>query len=735
MKIRLLFKSLALSVGLTLMNVPAAPADPLDAPRLVVKHGPVFAVFNPEGMISENMPFGLYKDDTRYLAALKIELNGRPTLLESNAAEGYGASFIYADESKCLLLRRELIIQDGLVERLTVVNYSPVEKDVDLALFYGFDFKDMFEVRGAARREKPGEMHLECDRGNDVVASYIGADKQKMQTNLHFSGFGPGSVNASECRLKFKLKPHQSRSFEYAATPGESATTGYDQSKAACVKDYQKFCSSMADIKTDNESVNKVFDQARRDLFVLRQGGDKDAIAAGLPWYAVPFGRDQIVTAMEMLVFAPDISRQVIDYLADKQGKKYDKYTEEAPGRIMHELRSGELARLKAIPFTPYYGTVDATPLWLVLISRYSERTEDLSAAREHWPQVEAALEYLKKNSDPFLSYGGGTLSNQAWKDSGDSVMYESGLPAKAPITIAEVQGYLYEAWTGSARLARELKKDGMKLDQTYIEDLERRAARLKQSFKEKFYWPEEEFVYLALDGQGQPCKVVASNPGHLLSSGILDRETAIKIAHRLERDDMFSGFGIRTLSSKARAYNPMSYHNGSVWPHDNALITQGMVHYYPGQAGKTASALLSVARAAGDNRLPELFCGFEKTTKETPVPYPVSCSPQAWCTAAPFSLLSSILGIEFNKDDDSWDQKSASEPESESKSKFESEGGQSSLSPQRLSLTLNHPQLPDAVNSVTISNLKVKEGTLTVQVTRGENDTIRGDIHLDQSK
>jgi glycogen debranching enzyme len=315
----------------------------------------------------------------------------------------------------------------------------------------------------------------------------------------------------------------------------------------------------------------------------------------------------------------------------------------------MHELRTGEMARTREIPFIPYYGTIDATPLWLVLVNRYVENTGDIELARKLWPNIEAALSYLEANTpSDFLFYGKQAvdgkepaLSNQAWKDSGDSVMHKDGKLAKPPIAICEVQGYLYDAWQSGANLAEKLGKNDE------ASNLRARAKKLKEHFKQSFWLADQNYVALAIDGTAQPCAVIASNPGHLLSSNIIDKTEALTIAERLLKNDMFSGWGIRTLSSEEKAYDPASYHNGSIWPHDNAIIVSGMKKLgLSKEAAKVITPLLEVAMHSKDKRLPELFCGYPRAKETSPKPYAVSCVPQLWCVGSVFSMVESLTGF-----------------------------------------------------------------------------------------
>jgi glycogen debranching enzyme len=431
-----------------------------------------------------------------------------------------------------------------------------------------------------------------------------------------------------------------------------------------------------------------MIDQAGRDIFLLRQPTPKGpCLSAGLPWYAVAFGRDQAVTGMQIVSFAPGLSKQILKVLAAYQGTKNDKFTEEAPGRILHELRLGEMARCREIPFIPFYGTIDATPLWLLLLNRYVDTTGDIALARELWPNVERALDYLEKSTSDttggFLFYGGqgkSALSNQCWKDSGDSIMYKNGVLAKQPIATCEVQGYLFEAFSATARLAKALGHDEVSAR------LEGKAAALKVNFQKYFWLPQQKFVALALDGDAKPCSVISSNPGHLLNSGILERDMQDAVVSRLMQNDMYSGWGIRTLSSEEVKYNPMSYHDGTVWPHDNAMTIEGMAATgHPKEACTVMSSLIDAAATASDSRLPELFCGFPRTQFDGPVPYPVSCVPQAWAAGSIFEMLKATLGIYPHQDQ----------------------------------IVVKNPALPHGVNKLTVDNLKCGDKSVNLSFVR----------------
>ncbi len=638
----------------------------LDKPRLVLKNGSIFMVLDLDGTMSggPSAPYGLYLNDTRYLSGLTLSANGEALkALSSTTKDGYKASFNYKTQGE-LNIDREIVIGNSspersayVVEQLTVKNNSANAKKIELTVKFNFDFKDMFEVRGQARKSH-GTAKTELT-AEQAKCRYTGLDGQILTSAMQFSK--PTALTNNSATYKIELQPGASQTIELAVSPEPSeqsapakSTIDFTAHKKLAEQDFKNWQRNNVSITCDNPSLNQVFAQAVRDLYLLKITTPKGpGFAAGLPWYSVAFGRDQVITALQILDFAPDSAKQIIRLLANYQGKKDDKFTEETPGKIMHELRTGEMARTREIPFIPYYGTVDATPLWLVLVNRYVESTGDIELARSLWPNIEAALTYLKANTpNDFLFYGKPAsdgkepaLTNQAWKDSGDSVMHKDGKLAKPPIAICEVQGYLYDAWISGAALAEKLGK---------IEEatqLRKRATKLKAHFKQSFWLPDQNYVALAIDGTAQPCSVVASNPGHLLNSGIIDQSDAIAIAQRLLKSDMFSGWGIRTLSSSEKAYDPASYHNGSIWPHDNALIVSGMrkrgLHI---DAAKVTTPLLEVAMQSKDKRLPELFCGYPREQEATPRPYAVSCVPQLWCVGSVFNMVQSLSGLSNSK-------------------------------------------------------------------------------------
>ncbi|MBS2009625.1 MAG: amylo-alpha-1,6-glucosidase [Cyanobacteria bacterium SZAS TMP-1] len=674
----------------------------MDSPRLVLKGAEQFLVLDNDGMIAagKDSPYGLYQDDTRFLSQWQIALNGqRLHPLTAITKDGYTGTFLYgnaegADISpQSLLITRELLLHDGFNERLTLESFVNKPQKLNITLTYDSDFHDMFEVRGQ-KRPKRGEKVVVKGEGK-VTATYTGLDKSVVTTTIACPRTASASTESNTINFLVDLPARGKQTLEFAvtnttATRTQATTSGrsYQEKKDEADALFKKWQQSVAQITTDNAPVNRMIEQAGRDIFLLRQATPKGpCLSAGLPWYAVAFGRDQAVAGLQMLTFAPHLSKEILHVLAAYQGTKYDAFTEEEPGRILHELRLGEMARCREIPFIPFYGTIDATPLWLILVNRYTEATGDMETAKTLWPNIERALSYLEKASAStnggFLYYGGkgaSALSNQCWKDSGDSIMYKDGNLAKQPIATCEVQGYLYQALSSTARLAADLGHDDV------AKRLTARAAELKQSFQKHFWLSDRNFVALALDGEGKPCTVVSSNPGHLLSTGILEPSMQDAVVARLMQNDMFSGWGIRTLSTGEVKYNPMSYHDGTVWPHDNAMTIEGMAATgHEQEACRVMAGLIDAAGTASDARLPELFCGFPRSQYDSPVPYPVSCVPQAWAAGSIFEMLKATLGIY----------------------------------PQAGGIKVMRPTLPPGVNHLTVKNMQVGGHHVTLQFDR----------------
>jgi glycogen debranching enzyme len=402
-------------------------------------------------------------------------------------------------------------------------------------------------------------------------------------------------------------------------------------------------------ITSSNSRFNDWVRRSSADVQMMTIGNrEKDYPYAGVPWFSTVFGRDGIITALEMLWVDPSLARGVLEFLAETQATELDPTIEAQPGKILHELRHGEMANLREVPFGRYYGTVDATPLFVMLAGAYYERTGDRELIEKLWPNVQAALRWMDEfgdaDGDGFIEYaahGNRGLIQQGWKDSNDSVFHADGTLAEPPIALCEVQGYAYAAKIAASRLSQ------MMGDKVASKKLGSQAALLRQRFEAAFWCQELGLYALALDGKKSPCRVRSSNAGHCLYTGIASTDRGKATAHTLLQPNFFTGWGIRTLASGERRYNPLSYHNGSIWPHDNALIAAGFTRYgFKNHAGKILLSLMDVSSVLELHRLPELFCGLERRQGEDPTLYPVACAPQAWAAAAPFLLIQACLGL-----------------------------------------------------------------------------------------
>jgi glycogen debranching enzyme len=681
-------------------------ANPIH-PRLVMKYRNNFLITDLDGWVQpgRDSAYGLYKDDTRYLNQWNVTVNNTPlTALTSSTKEGYSGTFMYsnAPEQNILAERLVAISDDGFCENLGLTNYTQRPISAQLHVRFSSDFADMFEVRGQ-NRPRRGEMLSPQILPDGIILSYKGLDDITRYTRITVaSEQGPPVVTADSLTLNLTLNPRQTaepvfkvESFTDALKPQSANTIDADDYLDSAELAYEQWRKSSTRVKMTDGSIAQITEQGFRDLFMLRQpvpGGQ--AIAAGIPWFACAFGRDQLITGMQLLPFNSGEARSVIELLSYYQGKKDDPFTEEHPGRIMHELRLGEMAHLREIPFVPFYGTVDATPLFVVLYCDYLKWTGDTAFAEKYWPNAKLALDYLESTAHGgYLTYGQqgpSALTNQGWKDSGDSVMYADGKLAVPPVALCEPQGYWYRALNDMASVADQLKHP----DQATA--LRAKAAQLRLRFDKDFWMPSKNYVALAIDGTGKQCDVISSNPGHLLSSGILTGDEAAQVADRIFNEEMFSGWGIRTLAETEVAYNPMSYHDGSVWPHDNAYIATGLGKLEDKkQVIKLIDSFANMARVSKHTRLPELFCGFSKdfNPDKGPIPYPVSCTPQAWAAGSMFQMLTSTLGLE----PDAWNNK----------------------------LLIVRPQLPSELQTLTLNGLKVGKGQVDLQFTRGTDGSV----------
>lgn len=630
-------------------------------PRLAIKHRKYFMLMDTEGMVPGNNEegFGFFADDTRWLSKWDISLGGVPLLpLNRDVDEGFAARFVYANRrfdgavEQSIKVERELVLNDGLIERLTVTNFSQQSVNAKLAVTVGCDFADMFEVRGA-NRPKRGTVKRPALSGKRVTLGYIGLDNVLRETSILVRTDASVELDGHVLILPLTLKAGESIVVEFVVRIKVNGIFDVKRTPRAFAREiasarnaYKKFVASSGSVSTDNAQFNAIFARALRDIYILKQESPRgNTIAAGVPWFAVPFGRDSAITALQTVCFMPELSRDVLRVLAAYQGEKHDPVTAEEAGKIMHELRVGEMALLKEVAFRPYYGTVDATQLWLMLLAEYVKWTGDLSLARELWPNVVRALAFLDAAAGlGFIRYGGvagEALSNQGWKDSGNSIVFKDGTLAKAPIAVCEAQGYLYSAWKGTAYVARHIGK------WTLSFRLGLKAEALRAKFQHAFWMPEHNFVAIAIDGDNKQVDAISSNPGHLLGTAILTPEQEKCVADRLMSSDMFCGWGIRTLSSSERAYQPMDYQVGAVWPHDNGFAIEGLAKMgRHADAHRVFEGLVASAAAQSDLRLPELFAGFDRAGNKEPVRYPVACVPQAWAAGSVFQIIKACLNM-----------------------------------------------------------------------------------------
>jgi glycogen debranching enzyme len=637
-------------------------------PRLVLKHGSHFLVMDQSATIPgcNTLGYGYYRYDTRHISGWELSLNGAPiSLLSSSVNEGYAGHFLYTNPQteslpqQKITIQREIVLGDFLWERITLQNFHSAPLEVELRMSFQSDFADMFEVRGLNPPERGKRMlPVPGKNGRTLFLAYRGLDNALLETLIEFFGTQPQEITEEgDVLFKMVLPVHQPREIQICVSTrwdGQSTVgqdvrkTGYNDARRLSDERYREWCNRNVVMRTKHELFDLALDRALRDLYILRQPTPKgQGLSAGVPWYCALFGRDSAITAWQVLPFLPDLSRECIEVLAAYQGTEDDVYRAEQPGRILHELRFGEMARTKQVPHSPYYGTIDATQLWLFVLAEYIKWSGDLDFARKMWAPVKQALAWIDRNLNEsgYLAYireSDKGLENQGWKDSGDSVMHSDGQLGRAPIVLSEVQGYTYAAWTAIAGVADLLGYAG-------VGDKLRSAAKgLKENFARDFWMEKEQYIALALDADGRQCQVISSNPGHLLFTGILDDQMAATVADRLMDSDMHSGWGIRTLSKSAIAYNPMSYHNGSIWPHDNAVIAEGLRKIgRVKDAQKIMLGLLEASQFQPDFRLPELFCGFERDGSYRPIDYPVSCSPQAWAAGAIFQLLKTCVNFE----------------------------------------------------------------------------------------
>src|SRR4051812_29713715 len=642
---------------------------PATRQRRSLKHDDTFIVLDSHGDIgaSAGGPDGLFNADTRYLARLEMVLDEvQPLLLGSNLRDDNSAltvdltnSDVYRNgrlalQKDTLHIVRSIFLWRGTAyQRIALQNHGDRPASFDLTLLFDNDFADLFEVRGE-RRPRRGIGSSRLLGPSDVVLEYNGLDGKTRVTALHFDP-RPTRLAVNSATYHFELEPKQVTSLFVAVScnrPIMQKPAPFFRGLLAHRREMRRSTAGATSIETSNNIFNEVLCQSMADLNMLLTETPQGRYPyAGIPWYSTTFGRDGIITALQMLWIDPRVARGVLKRLAFYQAKTVDPLADAEPGKILHEMRGGEMASLREVPFAQYYGSVDATALFVLLAGLYVERTGDDEILVELWHSIEAALRWIDGAGDPdrdgFVEYQRASeegLTNQGWKDSYDAIFHADGRLAEGYIALAEVQGYVFAAKQLAARCASRLGRRDI------AERLEAEAKLLAARFEEAF-WCEELGTYaLALDGEKRPCQVRTSNAGQLLFSGMICEPRARKVAADLMRPHFFTGWGIRTVASGEARYNPMSYHDGSVWPHDNALIALGLARYGLKHSVEALfKGLFDAATYMDLRRLPELFCGFRRERHRGPTLYPVACAPQAWASATPFTLLEASLGLEFD--------------------------------------------------------------------------------------
>lgn len=693
--------------------IPAAASLQERRPR-TLKHGDTFAVFDHNGDAHEGLgsPEGLYHRDTRHLSRFYLTIDGARPMLLSSTLRDDNASLtsdltnpdLYDEDGRLLVqhdvihIRRSRFLWNATCfERLGVRNFDHVPRQLRLEIAFAADFADIFEVRGT-RREQRGTIHPPEIDGGRVTLSYTGLDNRRRQTSLVFDPV-PAELTGHRAVFVVDVKPSETCNiFIEICCQDEPRVSGprrnFFTALRAAHRALRLSSSRAASVATSNEIFNEAVRRSVSDINMLITDMPEGPYPyAGIPWFSTVFGRDGLITALEMLWLDPWLARGVLGHLAANQAEVLDPLADAEPGKILHEIRQGEMAELGEVPFRRYYGSVDSTPLFVLLAGAYLDRTGDLETLGRLWPNIKAALAWIDnygdRDGDGLVEYGRQSkdgLINQGWKDSQDSVFHADGTLAKGPIALAEVQAYVYGAWRAAAQIARKLNQA------SYATKLELKAETLRRRFDECFFDPELGTYVLALDGDKKPCRVRTSNAGHALFTGIALPERAASVVRTLMASSSFSGWGVRTVATTEARYNPMSYHNGSVWPHDNALIALGLARYgHKAEAARVMQALLDAAVYDEFRRLPELFCGFPRRRKRGPTAYPVACAPQAWAAASPFALLAAVTGIDVDH--------------------------------QQCRLILRNPVLPPAVDEVDLPPIRVGNSSLAVRLTRNGAD------------
>lgn len=677
-----------------------------DGPSLTVKRGGLFALSAADGDIDESGhdAYGVYFHDMRFLVRDLLRLNGcrLSVLLASDEKGSESVTELTNPEfqpSKGVVVPKETIgvrrvrrLSRDVVEEIRLTNFSSESLHVELQLEFGADFKDMFVVRGADPGKR-GKLYDPAWHDGQLLFRYDGADGRTRETRIS-SHPAPDSHDGGDLCYKLNLQPRKSVDIKLHIDVSDKGPGNLEPTPNSGAKSQPSF--NPIEIKTDNALFNAVLAKSLADLRMLitREHGDT-YFAAGVPWYVALFGRDSLIAALQVLAFDPSVAATTLRVLARYQGTTHDEWRDEEPGKIPHELRVGEKANLNEVPQTPYYGTVDATPLFIVLLAQHLRWTGDRSVWNDLKENVERALTWMDErgghDANGFLDYAATSskgLSNQGWKDSGNSITNEDGSLAKPPIALVEVQGYAYRARIEAAWL---FEQDG---DDDRAAKLRAQAKELRKHFEAAFWMPDRKSLAVAMEKHGKQAKSLTSNAGQALWSGIVDAGHAQAVAKTLMSDAMYSGWGIRTLGQDEAAYNPIDYQVGSVWPHDNSLIGYGLKRYgHDKEFLRVFTGIFDAAVRFEHYRLPEVFAGFSREQYANPVHYPVACSPQAWASGAIPYLLATALGLE---------------PDSSAGC-----------------LVVRHPRLPSWLGSVEVKGVRVGESSIDLRYEQVDGVTL----------
>jgi glycogen debranching enzyme len=680
-----------------------------------LKQGNSFALFDALGDVIDPAltPGGLFHNDTRYLSGVQLLIDGQRPLLLSSAVGNDNVVLtvdlsnpdIYQGNTivlprEILHVRRSKFLWDGTCyERIAVRNFDARPQKCWLSLNFTADFADLFEVRGM-QRPRRGTITSAVIGKTKTIFRYIGLDDVERRSEICFDP-PPRQLSKNQALYALELAPAEQFSLTMTVRCADGTKRpvlqAFSEPYRAARRGASRAVSLGGTVSSSNQLANRMLHRASADLGMLISDTPHGLYPyAGTPWFSTPFGRDGIITALQMLWIDPSLAKGVLQYLAANQATEMDDRADAEPGKILHETRACEMAVLGEVPFGRYYGSIDSTPLFVLLAARYFARTSDTATMHAIWPHIEAALDWIDKygdrDGDEFVEYyrvSENGLSNQGWKDSSDSIMHADGSLATGPIALCEVQAYVYAAKKEIAALASALGHHRR------AAALSLAAERLRLAFEEKF-WIEELGTYaIALDGAKEPCRVRSSNAGQVLFCAIATPERAQAVAATLMTPEMFSGWGVRTLATDAPRFNPMSYHNGSVWPHDNALIALGLSRYgLKREVSAIFEGLFDSSVHMDLMRLPELFCGFARRRDTAPTLYPVACAPQAWASVVPFAMLQASLGLDIHC--------------------------------AKSQIRFHNPQLPRFLDEIHIRNLMVGEASVNLRLNRrGENTEV----------